>query len=330
MFSRILHCLKSRVKKLPTYVEHGGELSFPGPIVVEDAALNCFSIKVDSKRISALLDKTFAAPSGGKVRYVPITNYAFVVLGDMPKLYSSTVDVGWTSEKELTIWILAGAVKENSRDNEIERLVLFPAYVVADDPYSLASGREALGFFKSWGELQGVESTNQSPDSLSVSVFAHKQLGDKAAHHALLSFQKIQDSLDEHLSVSSFEDISKLLLKVLRERDDIFHADCKLSWELFENLFLDMWKSEFPIALLKQIRASGQSGAVYQAILESNSVIKKFRGFQDLGRFKFSFESLQSYRLDETLGLQADDSGHQGFRVLLDFQIDGGKEIWKA
>lgn len=329
MLNKLFSCMKGKSSKLPAYVERDDDMSFPAPIVVENAVLNCFFVKVDQSSVKTLLDKTFSDPSGGAVKYVPVSNYAFVVLGDMSTLYSSAIDVGTTSEKELTIWILAAAVDSNNND-KIDRLVLFPAYVIADDPYSLVSGRESLGFFKSWGALTGVEGDGDPPNSLSVSVFGHGVKGDHAAFHEVLNFSQTTGPAKDFTLITSIEEATEYILSFIRESEEFFHGDFTPDWALFESLFKDMWNSEFPIALLKQIRDSSTDGAVYQAILESNSKINRFEKIEYLGKYQCVQHSIFSFRPDESLGIATADESYHGFRVVMDFQIDGGKEIWKA
>jgi hypothetical protein len=315
---------------LPKYVTHGGALSFPAPIVIEDGSLNGFFIKADPQKLSNLLDRVFHEPSQGKVKYVPIFTHVYMTLGNMPKIYSSKINIGPTTEKELTIWIPAAAVHTKNGQQYIDRLVVFPSCVIVDDPYSLVSGREALGFFKSWGKIAGVEDNSGSPPGFEVQTFGHKDIGDQADYHQLLKFEKMSEPGDDHPTLSTLREVFEYLMDILKKRNDIFHPDFKWDLNLFYNLFKDMWQKEFPIALLKQLRDSGSTGAVYQAILESMAKINKFQSFHFLGIYQFSLSPVASLPIEEELGIEPDSSLHLGTRVNLDFQINGGTEIWKA
>jgi hypothetical protein len=315
---------------LPRYVTHGGALSFPAPIVIENGLLTGFFIKADPQKLSNLLARVFHEPSQGKVKYVPIFTHVYMTLGYMPKIYSSKINVGWATERELTVWIPAAAVHIKNGREYIDRLVVFPSCVIVDDPYSLVSGREALGFFKSWGTITGVEDNSNSPQSFEVQTFGHKIIGDKADYHQLLTFEKMSEPGDDHPTLSTLREVIEYLIEFLKKRDDIFHPDFKWDLRLFYNLFKDMWEKEFPIALLKQLRDSTSTRAVYQAILESMTKINKFQSFHFLDFYKFSLNHVASLPLGDELGIEPNSSFLLGTRISLDFEIDGGKEIWKA
>jgi hypothetical protein len=312
------------------YVEHGGELSYPAPVVCEGGYFYNFFLEGDKESLVALCDRVFNTPSGGEAMYYPLTHVMMVTVGRIPKIYSGTLNVGWSPEKQVIIWLVLAKVRKEGSVLIAERPVLFPVYTVVPDLYSLVSGREVFGFFKSYGWVDLPDDpTVLNPASLSLDVFGLKAFGpdQEAQRWPLMAFNRISGG-----------ETPGMIWTGLRE---LFHDIRPHLWgdngpmvipglSFPISLMEDFFHHEMPLVFLKQFRdVTADQNAAYQAIIEAPSPLTGLR-VELMGEYDFVLaDALASYPLTQDLGLKS-QKALICVKVKMDFQIGAGKVIWEA
>ncbi len=312
------------------YVEHGGELSYPAPVVCEGGYFYNFLLEGTKENLVALCDRVFNTTSNGEAIYYPLTHVMMVTVGRIPKIYSGTMNVGWSPEKQVIIWLVLAKVRKEGSVLLAEHPVLFPVYTVVPDLYSLVSGREVFGFFKSYGWINLPDDPSVlNPDSLSLDVFGLKTFGpdQEAQRWPLLEFTRIPGSGSPGQTWTGLK--------------DLIHAVRPHLWGEGGPLILpapgfplsligDALHHAMPLVFLKQFRdVTAGDQAAYQAIIEAPSPISSLHA-ERMEEYDFSIsEALASYPLAQDLGLK-NQKALLSIKIKMDFEIGAGKVIWDA
>lgn len=311
------------------YVEHGGPLSFPAPVVCEGGFFYNFLLEGKKENLIAICDRYFNNPSGGEAMYYPLTHMMMVTMGSIPKIFSSTVNIGYSPEKQMIIWLVLARVKKVGPVLVAQYPVLFPVYTVVPDIYSLISGREVFGFFKSYGWVDVPKDPNLvNPEKIALDVFGLKEFGpdQEAQRWPLMQF----DIVDKGVEPSTWTSV-KDLFKAMRPH--LFpHGDSVVfpGFHFPISLLDDLMHHEIPLVFLKQFRdVTADNQAAYQAIVESPCPFKNLHA-EKMESYDFSIvNDLASYPLAQDLGLE-DQKAVLGVKIKMDFQIGAGKIIWEA
>lgn len=314
------------------YVSHGGDLAYPGPVVCEGANLYGFILEGLPQNLQALCRKVFTDPSGGQADYFPISRYFMLTVGYIPKIYSPSFNVGYTSEAQAVVWIPTAAVKPSGSKLIAERFAMFPAYTIVSNPYSLATGREMSGFFKGFGWVDVPDTdTVINPARLGVDVFGvqHYRANSTTARYPLFELTRLggadgQAGNEWATLESAFNDL----------RDHLKSHDPNPivpSLELGLNLIDDLLHRAMPLVFLKQFRtAVNDGGAAYQAVLEEPTIIQRFRGIKLIDDYQFTLlNDIDSYPWAAELGV-ASQKAVVSFKLEMDFTIGAATEIWTA
>ncbi len=312
------------------YIEHGGELSYPAPVVCEGGYFYNFFLEGTKENLVALCDRVFNTTSGGEATYYPLSHVMMVTVGRIPKIYSGTLNVGWSPEKQVIIWLVLAKVRKEGKVLIAERPVLFPVYTVVPDLYSLVSGREVFGFFKSYGWVDLPDDPAiLNPESLSLDVFGLKKFGpdEEAQRWPLLSFNRISGGESPLKSWSGIRELfHELRPHLWGDEGPLVLPGLKFPISLMEDFF----RHEMPLVFLKQFRdVTTDGGAAYQAIIEAPSPLTGLH-VELMGEYDFQLaDELAGYPLLKDLGLKS-QKALISVKVKMDFQIGAGKVIWEV
>lgn len=312
------------------YVQHGGELSYPAPVVCEGGYFYNFFLEGARDNLVALCDRVFNNTTNGEAMYYPLTHVMMVTVGRIPKIYSGSENVGWSPEKQVIIWLVLAKVKKEGSVLIAERPVLFPVYTIVPDLYSLVSGREVFGFFKSYGWVDLPEDPAViNPDSLSLDVFGLKAFGpgEEARRWPLLKFTRRKADHSKGRTWSNIRELFNDIQPHLWGKEGpMILPGLRFPVSLFE----DLLHHAVPLVFLKQFRdvTAGQDAA-YQAVVEAPSPITSLHA-ERMDEYDFSIsETLAGYPLAEDLGLK-DQKALLCIRIKMDFSIGAGKVVWEA
>lgn len=314
-----------------TYIEHGGEVAFPGPVNCDGATLFMFVAAAQRDRLELLCDRYFNLPADGAVEYAPLSDLVILSVGHITRITSGSRDVGVLPESQLTIWLPVAAVHRRAGLRLAERVALFPVYMVVDSVFSLASGREPYGIFKSFGAIDTpLTPPPVAPERLTVAVQGVRQFGgdNSPATHPLLELRR--DPAAAGATGRPLEDPVTIMAELRALLGQLGHLGLLPGLELPLSLVEDLVTRSLPLLTLKQIRTAGGLGADFQAIIETPMTFRRLQALQLLDAYDLALAPpLASFPLREDLGL-SDQRALLSFQVEVDFTIGEGRKIWQA
>ena len=316
----------------PKYVEHGGELSYPAPVVCEGTNLYGFILEGDPDKITSLCRRTFHDPSGGQVDYIPLTRYVMLTMGTIKKISSASMNLGWSQETQATFWVPTAFGHQDGNVFFADRIAMLPAYIMVDAYYSLVSGREVYGFFKSFGWFDIPDSDQiVNPDQLKLDVYGLKEFDprNEAKRWPLLEVNRCGNATGANgTSWTSMEDAFNEIMSTLHDSNKEFFLP---GLTLGPSVIHDLLHKEVPVVFLKQFRAADlPGGAAYQAILEAPAAIQRFTGFSLIDEYEFSLvNNLASFPLANDLGITS-QKALISFKLDMDFTFQTGTTIWQV
>jgi uncharacterized protein with NAD-binding domain and iron-sulfur cluster len=315
----------------PIYVDRGGEQVLSQPAALRDVSLYSFLLKADINKLSALCDKYLNNPSASQVRYVPLIPYVALVacsIGHMQSAILPYSQMGWSSERDVSFWVPLLGLKRLGSVWLPDRLVWFLPYVIVDHPWACAIGREIYGFPKAMGAIQFPMSPSQF-NALTVNTLVLDPFDPttQTESRPLVQIERVGDGTTWIESwgndmAAAFADFARTLFG---GRDSFVHPG--LAQEIHRHLLL----TEPTLVFLKQFRdvADGQL-ACYQAIVEAPSRLVGLRQAGALaGEYRVTLDQYASHPIRDELGL-AEQSALRGWYVDFDFDLEVGKEVWKA
>jgi hypothetical protein len=304
---------------LPPLVITGNRIDALGPVRLSGATLHSFCVPADRGKIQALLDKTFAAPSGGAVRYEAIGDRAFLSVAEIRKLYA---DHGYTSEIDVTLWVMAHRV-----DGGALAIRWIPVYLFVDNGPAMASGREVWGFPKQFGKFAfsppapGGAARRFQVDGFVLSPFAETS---ETRWAPIIEVQPAAPNGAQGEGVlATLEALAEKALA--RLSDDFATIAGKLQTALGTGVMTMAFLKQFP-------DAAAPLTACYQGIIEAEARVTALRGagLTD-DRYRLRITSFASHPFQDELGISADwQEVGQGIWVDYDFELDLGTEIWRA
>jgi hypothetical protein len=308
---------------LPPLVITGNRIDALGPVQLFGALLHSFCVPADPAKIQAWLDRTFATPSGGAVRYEAIGGKAFLSFAEIGKLYAVDkveTDHGYTREIDVTLWVMA-------RRGLALRWI--PAYLFVDNGPAMASGREVWGFPKQLGRFAFSRITPGRPGS----ARSFNAEGFVLSPFAATSETRWAPMIDVQPSSPDGGEGAGILgtLEALAER-----AIARVGDEfatIAGGLETALGNGAMTMALLKQFPdAADPLTACYQGIVETEARVTTLRGagLTD-DSYRLRITSFASHPFYDELGISPDwHEVGQGIWVDYDFELALGTEIWRA
>jgi hypothetical protein len=311
---------------LPPLVVTGNRIDALGPVKLLGATLHSFCVPADRAKTQALLDKTFAAPSGGAVRYEMIGDKAFISVAEIAKLYAAdAVEAGhgFTSEIDVTVWVIA-----QRTDGGALAVRWLPLYLFVDNGPAMASGREVWGFPKQLGRFTFDPPAPGGPgaarrfrtDGFVLSPFAATS---QTRWAPIIEIDPVASHAGGGTFLGTLEALAERALALLG--DEVATIAGKLGTALGAGAVTMAFLKQFP-------DAANPMAACYQAIIESEARVTALRGAgltDDAYRLRVA--SYASHPFADELGIAPDwqDVG-QGIWVDYDFELELGTEVWRA
>lgn len=314
----------------PRYVDHGGLMTFPGPISLKDTKMWAFLLDADPAKLEAFCRKLFDEPSGGAVQVRPLAPVMMMSIVDIGHgVFTDVPEMGWSPERELTFWIPAVRVREENGRTIATHFDFVMPYLVLDNPVAIASGREIFGYMKQRGWIALPGDPDQSADTLSVDLFATATFGadEEERRHRLLTLTPVgqQDSAALQ-SIASFGDAARALHSHLAPAIDHWHPGLDFAVDGIADILAE----RVPQLFLKQFRdvADGRN-ACYQAITEAMGQVTRFDALPHLIDFDMVLEPLDSSPIAQDFGLSPQQRV-RGVQITYDMMIHPGQVLWQA
>lgn len=282
----------------PPYIERGGEQCLAHPFVTKDVQWFGFVVKAEKKALTTLCDRYLNKPLGTE-NFVPAVGHVMFVCNRLGKMYSKNPpdrNRGWYTEQEGAIWMLV-------LDKERHNLFWFQPYMIVDNSYAMASGREIYGFPKQYGRLT-IPDGPDAPDALNVEASVVRELtpDSKATYESLFKVTLAQKAMDG--PAHKEHDVRKELVEDIVEALEI-GEDFLSDFELDRNLYEDLLHLRIPLVFLKQIRDSAEPDkACYQVVQECATTMTRFHNARlYFHAYDIEFEDYASHPIRKDFGL---------------------------
>jgi uncharacterized protein with NAD-binding domain and iron-sulfur cluster len=326
---------KPRRTDLPPYVERCGLQDHLQPFLCANTRMYGFFVRGDASSLQRnVVDPILKGPTRGAMDYRVLSDLVMVTFAYTAEGHSlRTPDrqMGWIPERSCTVWVLTAAVRREGGVDVAERVVFFAPYIVVDNPWSMASGREIYGFPKTIGAiLMPVDSA--APDAFSAStiilpVFQYAQQG---SDEIIIRVDRTAAEPAPPAVWSSGTEAARAVLSQWSSGGRrLMVPGLGLAIDLFDLLRHEV----VPTVYLKQFRdAADGMRACYQAIVEAPMTMRKLHGGGPLsGSYTLTACDFASHPIVHDLGLpQKTVPAEFPFFVDFDFVAEAGTEVWKA
>lgn len=327
--------LLGRKAAKPLYVERGGEQVLSQPVAFRDVKFYGFLLDSNLSALHALADKYLNDPAGGRVWYVPLVPRVLLgvaCIGRMQSLMAPDSNKGWGKEIDVSFWVPLLALKRGLGAWSFLRLVWFQPYLVVDNAWAVAAGREIYGFPKEMGQIQAPQNPGDpalfTVDTLVLDPFAPNT---EAQSKRLLEIRRLDagtigaPARRWDIMAEAYADF---LEAVLAGEELIRLPVSGLAIRRHELAFQPRVTSVF----LKQFRdAADGRRACFQSIVEAPARITQLRSIGALdGRYEVTIARFASHPIIAELGLSGSVQPTHGWYVDFDFTMENGQEIWSA
>jgi hypothetical protein len=301
------------------YVEFGGLTTIPSPYRCDDTTLHGFWARCDGGKLDRLCERVFGEPSGGKVRFQAFGEHVMLSWGRILTVNSLDprfVDRGTVNEDQVAVWVpVLGP----------DGLAMFVAYIWLDNPMSMTSGREVLGYPKTWGRL-GFPEDDDGPFGLEA--FGLVQAGERADFAPLLELTRRESGAA--LSDVPFRSLFELVSHAAEELIPGDPAELARSLGAGPELLSDAARHRMRSVFLKQFPAvEGSEAAALQQITETSYVIRRLRAWPLGGTYWLDVHPMNSHPLTEELGLESQAIG-LAYRCEMDFDVRDSRVLWPS
>jgi len=323
--------------KQPTFIDYGGNIVLPSPDSLTQSLMYNFfftSNNGDPSKLQTLLDQRLNfAQESSNLRYQAFAADVMITFATTQQDRSIPEQhKGFVAEKEIVCWV--PAIEQVKRGGEwiSNRFVWFVPYIVVDNVWALAAGREIFGFPKSMGTFQIPDDPNNA-NTFTSTTAAFKTYSPSSQLQELpfININQVADSSidkptthfdDSKHAFSIFKDI---VLAAENVWDDLSFRFCLHELEDLLNMRM-FW------TFLKQFRAFDSSTkASYQAIVEGPFNITAFHGGGILHHdYQLDINDLASAPVAQDLGISSGQKSRAALWVNIDFNAELGKELWKA
>ena len=309
---------------LPPYVVDGNLYDALDSVQLCDVVMHMFCVKADETKLQAWLDRTFATPSGGAVRYRALGDKVFLGVAEIGKLYTvHGQDKGYTSEIDITIWILA-----HREDDGLLALRWIPAYLFVDSGPALVSGREVWGFPKQLGRFdfspqnpERAAARTFNADGWVVSPFSANSPARWAPMFEVRPVARTPPRKGDVLA--SLEALAEKTVERLTDGLSTIAGRLQTA----------MGAGDMTMAFLKQFPdAAVPTTACYQAVVEAVAKVTKLRGSGLTDNdYELRIVTYDSHPYLDELGISPDwQEVGQGIWMDFDFRQNLGAEVWRA
>lgn len=314
------------MSSLPVYVIDGNLYDSLGAVRLQDVVMHSFCVKADPAKVQAWLDKTFAAPSSGAVRYKVIGDKVFLGIAEIGKITMVTPGApskGWTTETDVAIWILA-----EREDDGFLSLRWIPAYLFVDTGQALASGREVWGFPK---QLARFDFSPQTSDpgagrTFTVQGWVISPFGPDSPTRWATMFEARPVSAKPPARqgvLATLEDLARTVVD--RLTDEFTTIAGKLNAALGAGSVTMAFLKQFP-------DAANPTTACYQAVVEADSKVTAVRGSGVTDDdYEVRITTFDTHPYLGELGISSDwQQVGQAIWMDFDFEQALGGEVWRA
>jgi uncharacterized protein with NAD-binding domain and iron-sulfur cluster len=313
---------------LPRYVERNGEVCHPPPHASAGTKMFGFLVRGSRAAIQQnVVDRGLNACSSGALGFRAFSNVVMLTFANTEKLVSvPDQELGYTPERACVVWTPVVSTVG------IPKFYWYSPYIVVDNAWSMATGREVQGLPKTFGQIEMPSDTEDPSEPLSATTMVLKTFGpgEMTQDACVLSVEPTGQEARGGARWGDLGDARRDLLATLTK-------DSAIAAVAGADVALGLLEGEgpetVPLVFLKQFRSvTDSSSACYQAIVAASSKLTAFRSGRRLGAtFDLIAANFSSHPIARDLGLAGSSVPVDlAFFVDIDFDLDIGQEIWRA
>jgi len=279
------------------------------PCRMINANMYGFFIKGDINKIQTYLDETIGLVEG--YCFKAISKYCMLTFTDIENIKPTSepwASQGYFQETDVIVWLPVAKMQ----GDKINHIYWYPAFICVNNVYALINGRETWGFNKYLCDYK-MPDIGGSPDFFSMTVDAFKTYSPDTKMAPCELFNVKMVAKDTESPIENFVDLIKEGMSLLENEIDFFDLDASV----YKQLLSGFISPQIDQLLFKQLPDGSATNAVYQDVLHSPSVIKKFHtGKLYFHEFEFTLNQVDMFPLSDMFGIEV---GTQ--RPLLPFNI---------
>lgn len=310
------------------FIERTGARSFAPPYQAANVRLNGFVLRGNTDEIQRLCDRNLNWP-GSRRRTVfrPVSSNVLLTVEQMDVRLPDGV-AGILPVREMAVWIPV---------QHPGGLGLFVSHMYIDSDYGMYTGRDVLGFPKSYVEFDRFAEDYRRPESYEARVFALRRFASDE-RLGLNSFFKIQHKARRHSdpipqaknSEEVAQEIAKLLLgEQLAGSEPAAVVPRVVTRGVIAGRVLGWLARPIPVILLKQHRdAVNPSEACFRRLVTAPAKMDQVRRLGWLpGEYELHFAELESEPLHRLITPQVVE-WPRAFCMDFDFSIGSGEYLY--
>lgn len=307
------------------FVEMNGEVTFPGPIALDNTRMWAFLLEADIGALTRWCHASFDIPSGGEVRVLPMTGAVMMTVVDIGHgSFTEVPQMGFSKERELTFWIPAVQVEERDGETVATDFAMVLPYLVLDNPVAIASGREIFGYRKQGGRVT-VPDDPDSGGKIAVDLFATRTFGPSSeqVYQRLLTLAPTGTTKD-FAGGNNYTAAVEAIWDYLKGSAG-WQSSLALDFDILSNVIA----RRVPQLFLKQFRdVEDTRQACYQAVTEVMAEVTRFDALPGLVEYDMVIEALDSSPIASDLGISPRQTV-LGVELVFDMAIQPGKVLWQ-
>ncbi|MGE0729936.1 MAG: NAD(P)-binding protein [Acidimicrobiia bacterium] len=310
----------------------GALTAVPGPYASDSTTLYTWLAEVDPQRAAAVARRCFDELTGGAVRVEPIGSLALLTAGDISSVSSESPAyraLGRLSEKQVVVWLPCRVHWDPTaahRRPEPPAFALFVPYIWVDNPMSLTTGREGLGWPKAMADFDPVDGLSLP---LSLSVYGLERYSPDSAARGGLPLLSITASAGEGAGEVADEVVSvaELGVRLAAAAAEAFGGH---GAEAIGAIVEALRERGLPQLFAKSlIAADDDARNDFNEIVTAQATVRSWGETRLLGPCELVVHDVASHPLRTDLGLQSQRLPF-GFRIELDFVQESGAVRWSS
>ncbi len=300
------------------YARFPGQVIAAPPCRMLNANMYGFFVQGDVNKIQSYVDQTLNQVKSDAVSFKALSSYCMLTFTDIENIKPTAepfCNQGWFQETDIIIWLPVAQMK----NNKIDHIYWYPAFICVNNIYALVNGREIWGFNKYLCDYQ-MPAIGGAPDFFNITVDAFKTFSPdtKMAPCELFNVKLVEKHSEKKLS--GFIELVKEGFDILKDHPNFFNFDINVLKQMISGLF----HPQIDQLLFKQFPDGTATNALYQAVCHSPSVIQKIHDINlYFHEFEFTLNQVDMFPLEEMFGIKV---GSQTpllpFNVLFDFNQD--------
>lgn len=312
----------------PAYIYSNGTPLQHTPMNLDKAEMYGFLIKGDVAKLQSTVDATLNKVGGGQINFRVLSPYillTFTRVNHAQSSFPADHARGWGKECDIIPWIMVGQMEESGGTEKLSRIFMHPSYTWVDVPMAVSIGREVFGYPKNFCQVD-MPDVGDDPERFAITCEGWQPFGAQTQLGMQSLLEITATNTDNvHVPVEGLQGVILEGFELLESVPDLLSLDASGIADL-ESLLLEPHIDQL---FLKQFPDTSGVKAVYQAVVVAPATIDEVRSAELLGYvYECTLHRFDSYRLDETLGLQL---GAQPvlmpFHISMDFTVEAGEEL---